>query len=86
MATKVLAMSGPGRSPEVASHSHSLTNRGHAVRGEHHVPLGEDGSLTRNILFGDGHLLEEHALGHHRTLTGKYGLLLLNAFDVRMEV
>jgi len=68
------------------NHSHPLTDRGHTVRGEHHVPLGEDGSLTDDILFGDGHLLEEDALGHHGTLTGKRGLLLLNDFDVRMEM
>ena len=68
------------------SHSHSLTDRGHAIRGEHHVPFGEDGSLAHNILFCDSHFLEEDAVGHHGTLAGEYCLLLLNDFDVRMEV
>ena len=68
------------------SHSHSLTNRWHAVCGEHHVPLGEDGSFTSNILFSDGHLLKEHGLSHHGTLTGECGLLLLNNSNVGMEV
>jgi len=68
------------------NHSHCLTNRGRAIRGEHHVPLGEDGSLTDNILIGHGHLLEEGALSHHGTLTGERGLLLLDDFDVCVEV
>ena len=68
------------------SHSHSLTDRGHTVSGEHHVPLGENGSLAHNILLGDGHFLEEDAFRHHGTLAGECGLLLLNDFDVRVEV
>jgi len=68
------------------NHSHCLANRGHIVRGEHHVPLVEDGSFTDEILFDDGHLLKEDVLSHHGTLTGERGLLLLNDFDFCVEV
>ena len=68
------------------SHSHSLTDRGHVMRGEHHVPFGEDGSLAHKIPFADSHFLDEDAVGHHETLIGEYCLLLLNDPDGRMEV
>ena len=68
------------------SHSRSLADRGSAVRGDHRIPLGEDGSLPRNILLGDSHLLKEDIIGHHGTLTGDCGLLLLGDFDAVMEV
>ena len=73
-------------SSKLVNHSHPLSDWGHAIRRKHHVPLCENGSLARNILFGDGHLLEEHSLGHHGTLASKRGLLLLDDFDVRVKV
>ena len=71
---------------QCCSHSHSLTDWGDAVRGEHRVPFCEDGPLTHNISFGNGHLLEEGALGHNGALTCECGLALFNKSYVLVKV
>ena len=70
----------PGR-----SHSHSLTDWGDAVCGEHRVPFCEDGPLTHNVSFGNGHPLEEGVIGHIGALACECGLLLFNNSYVLME-